>query len=113
MFKNDIKPKQTKYIPNYLKIHDFLSVQENIYNVDKFINEYLRLEIICISNNLIVVKSSSVKFVLHILLFQGHDVLGFDLDVLLQRISANKIPHWSKLGRLKRANMPKLNVSRN
>ena len=45
------------------------------------------------------------------LLFQGHDIYGFDLDVLLHRISANKIPHWSKIGRLKRTVMPKLSVS--
>ncbi|XP_035271225.1 DNA polymerase alpha catalytic subunit isoform X1 [Anguilla anguilla] len=38
----------------------------------------------------------------------GHDIYGFDLDVLLQRISTCKVPHWSKLGRLRRANMPKL-----
>ena len=41
----------------------------------------------------------------------GHDVHGFDFDVLLHRISANKVPHWSKLGRLKRQNMPKLSGS--
>ncbi|XP_022101936.1 DNA polymerase alpha catalytic subunit-like [Acanthaster planci] len=38
----------------------------------------------------------------------GHDIFGFDLDVLLHRITANKVPHWSRIGRLKRANMPKL-----
>ncbi|KAG7487342.1 hypothetical protein MATL_G00022240 [Megalops atlanticus] len=38
----------------------------------------------------------------------GHDIYGFDLEVLLQRISACKVPHWSKMGRLRRANMPKL-----
>ncbi|XP_031439703.1 DNA polymerase alpha catalytic subunit [Clupea harengus] len=38
----------------------------------------------------------------------GHDILGFDLEVLLQRISVCKVPHWSKIGRLRRANMPKL-----
>ncbi|XP_077987275.1 DNA polymerase alpha catalytic subunit-like [Glandiceps talaboti] len=38
----------------------------------------------------------------------GHDIYGFDLDVLLHRISANKIPHWSRIGRLKRTIMPKL-----
>jgi len=37
----------------------------------------------------------------------GHDVTGYDFDVFLHRIAQNKIPHWSKLGRLKRANMPK------
>lgn len=31
----------------------------------------------------------------------GHNFLGFDLDVLLHRMDALKIPHWSKLGRLK------------
>ena len=42
---------------------------------------------------------------------QGHDIFGFDLEVLLHRVGHNKIPHWSRLGRLKRANMPKLSVS--
>ncbi|RUS87909.1 hypothetical protein EGW08_004325 [Elysia chlorotica] len=41
-------------------------------------------------------------------LLVGHDIYGFDLDVLLHRISANKIPHWSKISRLKRTMMPKL-----
>ena len=43
---------------------------------------------------------------------QGHDIFGFDLEVLLQRIAFCKVPHWSKMGRLRRANMPKLGVSR-
>ncbi|KAK4326034.1 hypothetical protein Pmani_003411 [Petrolisthes manimaculis] len=38
----------------------------------------------------------------------GHDIFGFDLTVLLHRISFNKIGHWSRLGRLKRTQMPKL-----
>ncbi|XP_029004027.1 DNA polymerase alpha catalytic subunit [Betta splendens] len=38
----------------------------------------------------------------------GHDIFGFDLEVLLQRISVCKVPHWSKIGRLRRAVMPKL-----
>ncbi|CAM4722751.1 unnamed protein product [Leuciscus chuanchicus] len=38
----------------------------------------------------------------------GHDIFGFDLEVLLQRISVCKVPNWSKIGRLRRANMPKL-----
>ncbi|XP_051538703.1 DNA polymerase alpha catalytic subunit isoform X3 [Myxocyprinus asiaticus] len=38
----------------------------------------------------------------------GHDIYGFDLEVLLQRINVCKVPHWSKIGRLRRANMPKL-----
>ncbi|XP_069007702.1 DNA polymerase alpha catalytic subunit isoform X1 [Embiotoca jacksoni] len=38
----------------------------------------------------------------------GHDIFGFDLEVLLQRINTCKVPYWSKIGRLKRANMPKL-----
>ncbi|KAL3848220.1 hypothetical protein ACJMK2_019093 [Sinanodonta woodiana] len=41
-------------------------------------------------------------------LIVGHDIFGFDLNVLLHRISANKIPHWSKISRLKRTVMPKL-----
>ncbi|XP_076048772.1 DNA polymerase alpha catalytic subunit [Oratosquilla oratoria] len=38
----------------------------------------------------------------------GHDVVGFDISVLLHRISTNKIPQWSRLGKLKRGQMPKL-----
>ncbi|XP_043959846.1 DNA polymerase alpha catalytic subunit isoform X2 [Gambusia affinis] len=38
----------------------------------------------------------------------GHDIFGFDLEVLLQRINVCKVPHWSKIGRLRRANMPRL-----
>ncbi|XP_048588403.1 DNA polymerase alpha catalytic subunit [Nematostella vectensis] len=37
----------------------------------------------------------------------GHDIFGFDLDILLHRISACKIPQWSRIGRLKRSIMPK------
>ncbi|XP_022344658.2 DNA polymerase alpha catalytic subunit-like [Crassostrea virginica] len=38
----------------------------------------------------------------------GHDIFGFDLDLILHRINANKVPHWSKIGRLKRTRPPKL-----
>uniref|UniRef100_A0A6A7FRZ6 DNA polymerase n=1 Tax=Hirondellea gigas TaxID=1518452 RepID=A0A6A7FRZ6_9CRUS len=37
----------------------------------------------------------------------GHDVLGYDLGILLNRITANKIPNWSRIGRLKRSQVPK------
>ena len=37
----------------------------------------------------------------------GHDVVGYDMDVLLHRIAAIKISNWSRVGRLKRATMPK------
>ncbi|PIM98417.1 DNA polymerase alpha, catalytic subunit [Handroanthus impetiginosus] len=41
----------------------------------------------------------------------GHNISGFDLDVLLHRVQACKVPSsmWSKIGRLKRSTMPKLN----
>ncbi|KAK3699380.1 hypothetical protein QZH41_006560 [Actinostola sp. cb2023] len=42
-----------------------------------------------------------------LLLLMGHDIFGFDLDVLMHRINACKIPQWSRLGRLKRSIMPK------
>ncbi|KAB1214754.1 DNA polymerase alpha catalytic subunit [Morella rubra] len=40
----------------------------------------------------------------------GHNISGFDLDVLLHRAQACKVPSsmWSKIGRLKRSMMPKL-----
>ena len=36
----------------------------------------------------------------------GHNIYGFDLDVLLTRSFENKIPLWSKLGRLRRSKRP-------
>ncbi|KAL2611548.1 hypothetical protein R1flu_023240 [Riccia fluitans] len=40
----------------------------------------------------------------------GHNISGFDLDVLLHRLQACKVQSkmWSKIGRLKRSQMPKL-----
>ncbi|CAI9110186.1 OLC1v1010165C1 [Oldenlandia corymbosa var. corymbosa] len=40
----------------------------------------------------------------------GHNISGFDLDVLLHRFQACKVPSsmWSKVGRLKRSTVPKL-----
>ncbi|KAL3525683.1 hypothetical protein ACH5RR_014055 [Cinchona calisaya] len=45
----------------------------------------------------------------------GHNISGFDLDVLLHRFQACKVPSsmWSKVGRLKRSVMPKLNKGNN
>ncbi|XP_063224036.1 DNA polymerase alpha catalytic subunit isoform X2 [Bacillus rossius redtenbacheri] len=37
-------------------------------------------------------------------LIVGHDVCGYGLDVLVHRLLANKIPQWSRLGRLRRGN---------
>ncbi|KAL2520250.1 DNA polymerase alpha catalytic subunit [Forsythia ovata] len=41
----------------------------------------------------------------------GHNISGFDLDVLLHRVQGCRVPSsmWSKIGRLKRSVMPKLN----
>ncbi|GJV01933.1 phenylalanine--tRNA ligase alpha subunit, cytoplasmic [Tanacetum coccineum] len=41
----------------------------------------------------------------------GHNISGFDLDVLLNRVKACKVPSsmWSKIGWLKRFEMPRLN----
>jgi len=36
----------------------------------------------------------------------GHDISSFDLDVILHRAVVNKIPNWSRLGRLKRTVPP-------
>ena len=40
-------------------------------------------------------------------LLASHNLLGFEFDVLLARAVANKIPLWSKLGRLRRTKPPK------
>ncbi|TPX37489.1 DNA-directed DNA polymerase [Synchytrium microbalum] len=38
----------------------------------------------------------------------GHNFLGFDLDVLLHRMKAHNVSEWSRLGRLRRKEWPKL-----
>nr|GMD49750.1 DNA polymerase alpha catalytic subunit [Ipomoea batatas] len=45
----------------------------------------------------------------------GHNISGFDLDVLLHRVQACRVPSnmWSKVGRLKRSAMPKLTKGSN
>jgi len=37
----------------------------------------------------------------------GHNISGFDLDVLLHRMSKYRLPQWSRIGRLRRSQMPK------
>ena len=37
----------------------------------------------------------------------GHNIYGFDLDVLLHRMKSNKVAQWSKLGRLRLSHMPR------
>jgi DNA polymerase alpha subunit A len=41
----------------------------------------------------------------------GHNIAAFDIAVLLQRLSVCKVAHWSKLGRMRIKNMPKLSGS--
>lgn len=38
----------------------------------------------------------------------GHDLFGFNFDILLNRCFVKKVPHWSRLGRLKRSTMPSM-----
>jgi DNA polymerase alpha subunit A len=38
----------------------------------------------------------------------GHNVVDFDLDVLLQRMKVNRTNYWSRIGRLRRTDWPKM-----
>jgi DNA polymerase alpha subunit A len=38
----------------------------------------------------------------------GHNIYGFDLDVLVHRLKTHNVPHWSRIGRLRRNHMPNL-----
>eukprot|EP00963_Diacronema_lutheri_P000149 scaffold6_cov330-Pavlova_lutheri.AAC.1 len=38
----------------------------------------------------------------------GHNIAAGDLDVLLHRMNKLKVPHWSRIGRLKRTKFPNL-----
>ncbi|TNN14078.1 DNA polymerase alpha catalytic subunit [Schistosoma japonicum] len=40
-------------------------------------------------------------------LIVGHDLWGYQIELLIQRLNANKVPHWHRVGRLRRsANFP-------
>lgn len=52
------------------------------------------------------------EFLESIFRLQGHDLADYGLDVLLNRIDHHKVPHWSKIGRLKRSTFPKYMVNR-
>lgn len=41
-------------------------------------------------------------------LIVGHDIYGFDIGTLIHRLTTNKIMHWSRLGRLRRATVPNM-----
>jgi len=41
----------------------------------------------------------------------GHDIASYDLDILLHRFSQNKVQNWSRLGRLRRTNIPQSKVN--
>jgi len=42
----------------------------------------------------------------------GHDISNFELDFLLTRVAANKVPHWHKISRLKRSgDVPRKSVN--
>ena len=36
----------------------------------------------------------------------GHDLHGFQFETLMHRMNASKLPEWSKVGHLKKTNMP-------
>jgi len=40
--------------------------------------------------------------------YVGHNFAAYDLDVMLHRMQALKVPHWAALGRLKRSKFPNL-----
>ncbi|XP_014669272.1 PREDICTED: DNA polymerase alpha catalytic subunit-like [Priapulus caudatus] len=37
-----------------------------------------------------------------------HNFFGFDIDLILKKMEIGNVPHWSRLGRLRRAHMPKV-----
>ncbi|XKL64150.1 hypothetical protein PGB90_004236 [Kerria lacca] len=46
-------------------------------------------------------------------LIVGHDIYGFDIGTLIHRLVVNKIMHWSRLGRLRRANVVNIGKGKN
>jgi DNA polymerase alpha subunit A len=40
----------------------------------------------------------------------GHDLSGYGVSLLLDRMALHKVPNWSRIGRLKRSAMPSSKV---
>ena len=41
----------------------------------------------------------------------GHNMGSFALEVLQHRMAACKVPQWSRIGRLRRKDLPKVSIS--
>ncbi|KAL0377699.1 UNVERIFIED_CONTAM: DNA polymerase alpha catalytic subunit [Sesamum radiatum] len=99
---------------------------KTIINEKQNVNEIVSASVICChrprcSHGGLRMDSSSERALLNRLMTElhkldsdvlvGHNISGFDLDVLLHRVQVCRVPSsmWSKIGRLKRSTMPKLN----
>lgn len=85
--------------------YDLQTALKNIQ--DKFKIELCGSERALLAYLLVKIQSLDVDIII------GHDLFGFNLDILLNRCVVKKVPHWSRMGRLKRNNMPSMNNQRN
>jgi len=77
-------------------------------NVLKQLQQKMRVEL-CGSERELLSYLLCKIYSLDVDIIIGHDLFGFNLDILLNRCVVKKAPHWSRLGRLKRSTMPSAN----
>ncbi|GAB6021174.1 DNA polymerase alpha catalytic subunit [Chamberlinius hualienensis] len=88
---------------NRFKIMKFDSERAMLnYILVKFFN--FDPDVIVVSTGLLQVF---IKSLMHFIVMKGHDIVSFDYGVLLNHLHANKIPNWSRLGKLRKSIMPK------
>jgi DNA polymerase alpha subunit A len=79
----------------------------DIHNLIKQVQSRFKIEL-CGSERALLAFLLCKVHALDVDVIVGHDLFGFNLDILLNRCLVNKVPHWSRLGRLKRATMPNM-----
>lgn len=79
----------------------------DLQNTLKSLQEKFRIEL-CGSERALLAYLLCKIYSLDVDIIIGHDLFGFNLDILLNRCVVKKVPHWSRFGRLKRSVMPSM-----
>lgn len=83
----------------------------DLQNTIKSLQDKFRIEL-CGSERALLAYLLCKIHALDVDIIIGHDLFGFNLDILLNRCVVKKVPHWSRLGRLKRTTMPSMSTQK-
>jgi DNA polymerase alpha subunit A len=82
----------------------------DLQNVVKSYQQKFKIEI-CASERALLAYFLGKIHSLDVDILVGHDLFGFNFDIILNRCVVKKVPHWSRIGRLKRSTMPNMHHS--